>query len=83
MTYRAMFGGYELYCGRVFFGGDHKDRLYFRTNATTAPRFREREMMKPFRPGSKQGLSTHCEVPVDFLEDAAQRTTWAQLAGNL
>ena len=49
VTCRAMFGGYGLYCGRVFFGIVHKGRLYFKTNATTASRYREREM-KPFRP---------------------------------
>jgi len=37
VTCRAMFGGYGLYCGRVFFGIVHKGRLYFKTNATTAP----------------------------------------------
>jgi DNA transformation protein and related proteins len=40
VTCRAMFGGYGLYCGRVFFGIAHKGRLYFKTNATTAPRYR-------------------------------------------
>jgi hypothetical protein len=67
----------------VFFDGDHTDRLYFRTNTTTDPRFRAREMMTLYEPGSKHGLSTYGEVPVDFLEDAEQRTIWAQLAGNL
>ena len=64
-----MFGGYGLYCGRVFFGIVHKGRLYFKTNATTAPRYRKREM-KPFRPNAKQTLNTYYEVPVDVLEDA-------------
>jgi hypothetical protein len=40
-------------------------------------------MMKPFSPGSKQGLNTYCKVPVDFLEDAKHRPIWAQQAGNL
>ncbi|MBK5283076.1 MAG: TfoX/Sxy family protein [Nitrospiraceae bacterium] len=82
LTYRAMFGGYGLYCGRVFFGIVHKGRLYFMTNATTAPRYREREM-KPFRPNAKQTLNTYYEVPVDVLEDAGELTTWAQQASNL
>ena len=82
MTCRAMFGGYGLYCGRVFFGIIHKGRLYFKTNATTAPRYREREM-KPFRPNAKQTLNSYYEVPVDILENAEELTIWAQQASNL
>jgi DNA transformation protein len=82
VTCHAMFGGYGLYCGRVFFGIAHKGRLYFKTNATTAPRFREREV-KPFRPNATQTLNTYYEVPVDVLEDAEELTIWAQQASNL
>jgi DNA transformation protein len=82
VTCHAMFGGYGLYCGRVFFGIVHKGRLYFKTNGTTAPRYRERAM-KPFRPSAKQTLHTYYEVPVDVLEDAGELTVWAQQASNL
>jgi DNA transformation protein len=82
LTHCAMFGGYGLYCGRVFFGIVHKGRLYFKTNATTAPRYRERKM-KPFRPNAKQTLNTYYEVPVDVLEDAGELTIWAQQASTL
>ena len=82
LTHRAMFGGYGLYCGRVFFGIVHKGRLYFKTNATTAPRYREREM-KSFRPNATQTLNTYYEVPLDVLEDAEELTIWAQQASTL
>ena len=82
LTSRAMFGGYGLYCGRVFFGIVHKGRLYFKTNATTAPRYREREMT-PFRPNATQTLNSYYEVPVDVLEDAEELTIWAQQASTL
>jgi len=82
VTCRAMFGGYGLYCGSVFFGIVHKGRLYFKTNATTASRYREREM-KPFRPSAKQTLNTYYEIPLDVLEDAGELTIWAQQASNL
>ncbi|MDE3219951.1 MAG: TfoX/Sxy family protein [Nitrospirota bacterium] len=82
VTCRAMFGGYGLYCGRVFFGIVHKGRLYFKTNAARAPRYREREMT-PFRPSATQRLNSYYEVPVDILEDAEELTIWAQQAGNL
>jgi len=79
---RAMFGGYGLYCGRVFFGVVHKGRLYFKTNATTATQYRARKM-KPFRPNTKQTLKNYYEVPVDVLEDAGELRIWAQQAGTL
>ena len=82
LTSRAMFGGYGLYCGRVFFGIVHKSQLYFKTNATTAPRYRERKM-KPFRPNAKQTLNTYYKVPVYVLEDAGELTIWAQQASDL
>ena len=82
LTCRAMFGGQGLYCGRVFFGIVHKGRLYFKTNASTAPRYREREMT-PFRPNATQTLNSYYEVPVDVLEDAGELMIWAQQASNL
>ena len=82
VTYRAMFGGYGLYCGRVFFGIVHNNRLYFKTNATTAPRYRKRGM-EPFRPNAKQTFNTYYEVPLDVLEEAKELTIWAQQASNL
>jgi DNA transformation protein and related proteins len=66
----------------VFFGIVHKGRLYFKTNATTAPRYRERGM-KPFRPSAKQTLTTYYQVPVDVLENAGELTIWAQQASIL
>ena len=82
MTCRAMFGGYGLYCDRVFFGIVQKGRLYFKTNATTATQYRERKM-KPFRRNAKQTLKNYYEVTVNVLEDAEDLTIWAQEASNL
>ena len=82
MTCRAMFGGYGLYCGRVFFGIVHKGRLYFKTNAITARRYREHKMT-PYTPNAKQTLHSYYEVPVGILEDAGELTRWAQQASTL
>ena len=82
LTHRAMFGGYGLYCGRVFFGIVHQGRLYFKTNATTARRYRKRKM-KPYRPNAKQTLNSYYEVPVEILEDAGELTIWARQASSL
>ena len=82
ITCRAMFGGHGLYQRETFFGIIHKGRLYFKTNATTAPRYRERKM-KPFSPNAKQTLKTYYEVPVDVLEDSGELTIWARQASDL
>ena len=82
LTHRSMFGGYGLYCGSVFFGIVQKGRLYFKTNASTAPRYRKREM-KPFRPNATQTLKTYYEAPVDVLEDAGELTIWTRHASDL
>ena len=82
LTCCAMFGGYGLYCDRVFFGIVQKGRLYFKTNATTAPRYRERKM-KPFRPNTKQTLKNYYEVPLNVLEDSGEPTIWARQASEL
>lgn len=82
LTCRAMFGGYGLYCDRVFFGIVQKGRLYFKTNATTAARYREHKM-KPFRPNANQTLKNYYEVPVNVLEDAGELKIWARQASEL
>jgi DNA transformation protein len=81
VTCRAMFGGYGLYHGDVFFGIIHKGRLYFKTDETSRTAYRERGM-KPFRPNRKQTLKTYYEVPVDVVEDAGLLVAWALQAAR-
>jgi DNA transformation protein len=76
---RAMFGGYGLYKGPLFFGIIHKGRLYFKTDETSRPAYVERGM-KPFRPNAKQTLKTYYEVPAEILEDREQLTVWTERA---
>jgi DNA transformation protein len=66
----------------VFFGIIQNGRLYFKTNATTAARYRECKM-KPFRPNANQTLKNYYEVPVNVLEDAGELTIWARQASEL
>lgn len=73
---RAMFGGYGLYRGDVFFGIIHKGRLYFKTDEASRETYCA-QGMKPFRPNARQTLKTYYEVPIDVMEDAAQLTDWA------
>jgi DNA transformation protein and related proteins len=79
VTSRAMFGGYGLYHREKFFGIIHKGRLYFKTDQTTAPRYRDRGM-KPFKPTSNQTLKNYYEVPIEVLEDSDSLTIWASQA---
>ena len=76
---RAMFGGYGLYRGEVFFGIIHKGRVYFKTDEAARQNYRDRGM-KPFRPNAKQTLTSYYEVPVDIIEDQEQLTAWAEQA---
>ncbi len=79
VTCRAMFGGYGLYRGAVFFGIIHKGRLYFKTDDRTRAAYLD-QGMKPFRPNKKQTLKTYYEVPVDIIEDAEELAAWAECA---
>lgn len=76
---RAMFGGYGLYQGRVFFGILFKGRMYLKTDAASAAEYRARGM-RPFRPSAAQTLRTYYEVPADVLEDADELVRWAARA---
>ncbi|MEO6666214.1 MAG: TfoX/Sxy family protein [Nitrospiria bacterium] len=78
---RAMFGGYGLYRRKRFFGIIHQGRLYFKTDATTEPAYRERGM-PAFRPNAKQTLKTYYEVPPEVLDDPDQLAEWAERAVN-
>jgi len=76
---RAMFGGYGLYNGTLFFGLLWGEKLFFRTDETTRQPYLESEM-EPFSPGGKVALKNYYEVPVDILEDNGRLMEWAQTA---
>jgi DNA transformation protein len=76
---RAMFGGYGLYREQAFFGIIFKGRLYFKTDLTTQPQYRERGM-KPFKPNAKQTLKNYYEVPAEVVEDADELMLWSERA---
>jgi DNA transformation protein len=79
VTYKAMFGGYGLYCGDVFFGIVFDGRLYFKTGAESQRKYESFES-EPFQPNAKQTLKSYYDVPVEILEDAAQLVEWAEEA---
>ena len=73
---RAMFGGFGLYSGEVFFGIVADGRLYFKTDEESRGEY-ERWGMGPFRANEKQTLWSYYEVPVDILEDDEALALWA------
>lgn len=79
---RSMFGGYGLYLGKDFFGIIHKGRLYFKTDGTTAGKYRD-SGSGPFAPGEKQVLTSYLEVPAEVVEDDEQLVSWAVEAASL
>ncbi len=81
LTCRAMFGGYGLYRDGTFFGIVHQGRLYFKTDPSTASRYRALGM-KPFKPNSKQTLKNYYEVPVDIVESPDDLSVWAANAAQ-
>jgi DNA transformation protein len=78
---RAMFGGFGIYRGEVFFAIVFKGRLYLKTDLESRRGYIERGM-KPFRPSAKQSLTSYY-VPLGILEDAAQLTDWARTAARV
>jgi DNA transformation protein and related proteins len=68
-----------LYQDEMFFGIIHKGRLYFKTDETSALKYRKMKM-KPFRPNARQTLKHYYEVPVDIIEDRDQLEMWAKTA---
>jgi DNA transformation protein len=76
---RAMFGGYGLYRGDVFFGILHNGRLYFKTDLSSREAYSNKGM-RSFRPNPKQILKSYYEVPVDVLEDADLLSDWSRRA---
>jgi DNA transformation protein and related proteins len=71
-----MFGGHGLYLGGEFFGIVHDDRLYFRADEATRPRY-ENEGSGPFRPNERQTLKNYLEVPADVVTDRDRLADWA------
>ncbi len=76
---RAMFGGYGLYCQRIFFGIIYRGELFFKTDARTRPDYVAARMV-PFRPNATQILTSYYEVPATVLEDPDEAVAWARRA---
>ena len=72
---RAMFGGFGLYRGTVFFGILHRGRLFLKTDAESRAAFEARGM-ECFRPSARQRLTQYMEVPPDIIDSADELREW-------
>ena len=79
VTFRAMFGGWGLYRGAVFFGIIFRGQLYFKTDAQSRRNYEQHGML-PFQPNEQQTLKNYYEVPASIVEDAPQLVRWAERA---
>ncbi len=78
---RRMFGGHGLYCDEVFCALIAYERLYLKTDASTAPRF-EAAGSRPFvyeGKGRAVTMSYH-EAPAEAMDSPALMQPWARLA---
>ena len=82
ITYKAMFGGYGLYCGDAFFGIVFDGHLYFKTDDSTRPKYESWDS-EPFQPSAQQKLRNYYEVPVDIIENADELVEWAEESYNV
>ncbi|MBS1785920.1 MAG: TfoX/Sxy family protein [Acidobacteria bacterium] len=81
VTGRAMFGGVGVYAEGLFFALMDDDRLYFKVDDTTRPRFVGAGMgpFDPFKNG-EQVMNGYYEVPGEVLEDEDRLPEWMREA---
>lgn len=79
VTYKAMFGGYGLYCGDIFFAIVFGGRLYFKTDLESQRKYEFWES-EPFQANAKQSLKSYYQIPVEILENASRLVEWAEEA---
>ncbi len=81
VTSRAMFGGVGIYAGGFFFALMDDDRLYFKVDDASRPRFIAAGMgpFDPFKNG-EQVMNGYYEVPGEVLEDEDRLPDWMREA---
>jgi len=77
---RAMFGGFGIYAGDLFFALIADDTLYFKVDDSNRPDF-EALGMKPFQPygPGTEGMG-YFQVPADLLDEPEALGAWADKA---
>ena len=80
VSVRAMFGGVGIYAEGLFFALMDDDRVYFKVDDATRPRFVDAGMgaFDPFKDGKTMG--GYYELPGDVLEDEERLPEWMREA---
>lgn len=80
ITSRAMFGGVGIYSEGLFFALLDDDRLFFKVDDASRPRFQAAGMgaFDPFKDGKT--MNGYFELPGEVLEDEDQLPDWAREA---
>ena len=74
VTFKKMFGGTGYYCGDVFFAIGDDDRLYFKVDDISRPRYMDRGMEMWICAG--QEMPSYRELPDDILNDPVALGDW-------
>lgn len=78
---RAMFGGYGLYCNGLFIAIVTGDRLYFKADTQSQPRFESCGLQRfEYRARGKVVQLMYYEAPAEVHDDARVMSEWGQLA---
>lgn len=80
--WRAMFGGYGVYCGDLFFALAVDDVLYLKADAETRERF-EQAGLPPFtylKQGQKSVSVSYYQAPDEIFDDEEALRLWGNLA---
>lgn len=81
VTGRSMFGGVGIYAEGLFFALMDDDRVYFKVDDATRPRY-EAAGMGPFDPfkNGEQVMNGYYELPGEVLEDEERLPEWMREA---
>ena len=79
VTWKRMFGGVGLYCGGAIFAVMDDDRVFFRVDDSTRPRY-VAAGAKPWEPmpGREKPSQGYYEVPAELLDDRETLVAWAR-----
>lgn len=78
---RAMFGGHGLYCNALFIAIIASDKLYFKADAQSQPRFESAGLQRfEYTARGKTVQMMYYEAPAEVYENAHAMSDWGQLA---
>lgn len=78
---RAMFGGHGLYCNGLFIAIVVVDKLYFKADTQSQPRFESAGLRRfQYEARGKTVQLMYYEAPAEVYDDSEAMSEWGQLA---